>query len=53
MNPAAHSAGFAQMRSELGLYKPPCDRNAARWRINGYRAQILIWTVDEWAKLIR
>jgi hypothetical protein len=51
MNPAVQSAGFAQPRTELGLYNPSHDRNSARWRINGYPARIIIWTVDEWASL--
>ncbi len=27
------------------------ERNAGHWRINGYPATILIWTVDEWERL--
>ncbi len=26
-------------------------RSAAHWKINGYPAQILIWTVEEWERL--
>ncbi len=27
------------------------DSRVAFWRINGYRASLLIWTIDEWEKL--
>jgi hypothetical protein len=27
------------------------ERIAAHWKINGYPAQILIWTVEEWERL--
>jgi hypothetical protein len=27
------------------------DSRAAFWRINGYRASLLIWTVDEWERM--
>jgi hypothetical protein len=31
----------------------PADRNvrAIYWRINGYRARLLVWTIPEWEKL--
>jgi hypothetical protein len=27
------------------------DSGAVFWRINGFRAKLLVWTPDEWAKL--
>jgi hypothetical protein len=27
------------------------EANNARWRINGYRATIIIWSAEEWEKL--
>lgn len=27
------------------------ERIVSHWKINGYPAQILIWTVDEWERL--
>jgi hypothetical protein len=27
------------------------DSGAIFWRINGFRAKLLVWTVDEWEKL--
>lgn len=33
-------------------YRPPVsERNVAHWRINGYPATIIIWTVAEWEGL--
>lgn len=43
---------FTAPRATLRLYAPTApDSQAARWRINGYRAKLLIWTADEWEKL--
>ena len=34
------------------LYRPPGEgRNTARWRINGFGATIIVWTVEEWEVL--
>ena len=34
------------------LYVPPAvSCHTARWRINGYGATIVIWTVEEWELL--
>jgi hypothetical protein len=27
------------------------DSGAVLWRINGFRARLLVWTVEEWEKL--
>jgi hypothetical protein len=36
----------------MSLYNPQDSQvNVSRWRINGYRAAILIWTAEEWERL--
>ena len=47
------SSAFASSESHsLGIYQPPMnDANVAFWRINGYRATIMIWTPEEWDRL--
>ena len=42
----------AQPRTELRI-RPESgpEPRAAFWRINGYRAKLLIWTLEEWEKL--
>jgi hypothetical protein len=43
---------FAPPCLELRLYVEPApERRAAYWRINGFRARLVIWTVAEWEKL--
>jgi hypothetical protein len=38
--------------AELRLYvEPGPETKAVYWRINGFRARLLIWTVAEWEKL--
>ena len=45
---------FAPSCVELRLYVEPVpEAGAAYWRINGFRAHLLIWTVAEWEKLER
>jgi hypothetical protein len=52
MNRAAQVQNLAMTRAAVALYDPPLlEANVARWRINGYRAAIIIWTVEEWEKL--
>jgi len=39
-------------RTGLRLYRESePDARGAHWRINGYRARLLIWTLAEWEKL--
>jgi hypothetical protein len=39
-------------RTDLRLYvHPEADSQVVFWRINGFRARLLIWTVEEWEKL--
>jgi hypothetical protein len=34
------------------LYRPPEEgENRASWRINGFRASIIVWTTEEWRRL--
>jgi hypothetical protein len=52
MQMASRSRGFSAPRSSLRLYaETGPDSQVAFWRINGYRAKLLIWTADEWNKL--
>jgi hypothetical protein len=52
MNNTAKVQNFATPRTVLGLYTPPVsDTNTAYWRIDGFRAAIIIWTVEEWESL--
>jgi hypothetical protein len=40
------------LKAVLRLWREPGpDRSAVFWRINGYRASLLVWTQDEWARL--
>jgi hypothetical protein len=44
--------GSPRTRSRLRLWRASAaDSPAIMWRINGYRASLLVWTQDEWAKL--
>ena len=39
-------------RCRLRLWREPAAEGpATMWRINGYRASLLVWTAEEWAKL--
>ena len=40
--------GAAALR--LCLHSSP-ETAAVFWRINGFRARLLVWTVDEWEKM--
>ena len=52
MKPAPHPSHFATSRIAIGIFSPPTtETNVAYWRINGYRASILIWTTEEWDRL--
>ncbi len=53
MNRATQILHVATERTTLGLYNPPPhEAHVARWRINGFPASILIWTVEEWNNLV-
>lgn len=52
MSRSARVQDIAASRPTLGLYNPPSpDAYVGRWKINGYRATIIIWTVEEWDQL--
>jgi hypothetical protein len=41
-----------QPRTELRICSESVpEPRAAFWRINGFRASLLIWTLDEWEKM--
>ncbi|MFO0907804.1 MAG: hypothetical protein U0794_05495 [Isosphaeraceae bacterium] len=52
MSHPAKAQNSSPSRASLGLYSPTSlDANIAHWRINGYRATIIIWTSEEWDRL--
>jgi hypothetical protein len=52
MTRVAEACQVASSQPALTLYSPPApETHVAHWRINGYRAMILIWTAEEWALL--
>jgi hypothetical protein len=52
MGTPAEAQEFESLCLELRLYVEPAPEvTAVYWRINGYRARLLIWTVAEWEKL--
>ena len=52
MNRSTQALQLATKRTELGLYNPlDSTANTANWKINGYRATILVWTTEEWERL--
>jgi hypothetical protein len=42
-----------QRQSHLCLFEPngPTGPQGARWLINGFPANVLIWTLEQWANL--
>jgi hypothetical protein len=52
MHIPSRSRALSSPGSSLRLYvETGPDSQVAFWRINGYRAKLLIWTADEWEKL--
>jgi hypothetical protein len=52
MSRAIPVSPFIEPRARLGIFQPPVpENNTAQWRINGYRATIIIWTSEEWERL--
>jgi hypothetical protein len=44
--------GFTQSGGELRrLLNRSSESAAVFWRINGFRARLMVWTVEEWEKL--
>jgi hypothetical protein len=47
-------AKFSPLRMGRRLFvKPAAEAKAVYWRINGFRARLVVWTDDEWKKLER
>ncbi len=52
MHAPSRARSISTPRATLRLYVETApDSQVAWWRINGYRAKLLIWTADEWEKL--
>jgi hypothetical protein len=48
--PIQDLAGNGAAALRLYIHSRP-DSGAIFWRINGFRAKLLVWTADEWEKL--
>jgi hypothetical protein len=45
---------YSQPRTDLRLCadsNPKPEEQAAFWRINGYRARLVLWTQDQWQRM--
>jgi hypothetical protein len=52
MQMPSRARSFPNSRPALRLYVETApDSHVAWWRINGYRAKLLVWTADEWENL--
>jgi hypothetical protein len=52
MQMASRARSLSPSRATLRLYvENGPESQAAFWRINGYRAKLVIWTADEWERL--
>jgi hypothetical protein len=52
MQSSLQARSFALAKRGLKLYvEPKAESGEAYWIINGYRAKLLIWTVDEWRNM--
>jgi hypothetical protein len=53
MSSVVRAAGFTSRSPALKLHVPAEElANSARWLINGFPATILVWTAEEWARLL-
>ena len=53
MTEATRAMSIPPRGIDLKLHIPAEElTNSARWLINGFPATILVWTADEWSKLI-
>ena len=52
MGTPLQAAAFTNPAMDLRIYvdRGP-EARSAFWKINGYRASLLVWTIDEWEKL--
>ncbi len=48
--PVQDRAGGGAAALRLYIHSSP-DTGSIYWRINGFRARLLVWTVEEWNKL--
>ena len=52
MNATLKTRVYKQPRTDLRLCdEPRAEEQAAFWRINGYRARLVIWTSDQWERM--
>jgi hypothetical protein len=52
VNRATQGQPLEPASAGLGLFHPLShESKIARWRINGFPAKIIIWTVEEWESL--
>lgn len=52
MNKVVQRARAAMPQSTLGLFQPTeTTPNIAWWRIDGHRASIIVWTIEEFEEL--
>ena len=53
MNASLKSKAFIRRRKRTcGLCEDPkSEEQAAFWRINGYRARLVLWTPDQWERM--
>jgi hypothetical protein len=52
MGTSIQAHGFPPTRNELRLFINRGSESAAVfWRINGFRARLVVWTAEEWEKL--
>jgi hypothetical protein len=47
----ATSCSSRNQATPLKLHRATDEDRAAFWRINGFRARLVIWTAEEWALL--
>jgi hypothetical protein len=52
MSQSLISSGFATQRAPLQIFRPFAPvSHSARWKINGHKASLLIWSAEEWERL--
>jgi hypothetical protein len=52
MNASLKARVYSQPRTDLRLCEgTSSEEQAAFWRINGYRARLVIWTADQWQRM--
>ena len=52
MSASLKAKAYSQARTELRICEDPkSEEQAAFWRINGYRARLVLWTPDQWQRM--